>query len=83
MRQHLHALPHVHDVHDLHASQVATGIPILTAPLVVDDTCFHDGHLGELLDQVQACIHTDFGIEHSTIQFESVDHAAHEHATHE
>ncbi|HPK12863.1 MAG TPA: hypothetical protein PLP55_09265, partial [Phycicoccus elongatus] len=43
----------------------------------------HDGHLGELLDQVQACIHTDFGIEHSTIQFESVDHAAHEHATHE
>jgi cobalt-zinc-cadmium efflux system protein len=83
VRQHLHALPHVHDVHDLHASQVATGIPILTAHLVVDDTCFHDGHLGELLDQVQACIHTDFGIEHSTIQFESVDHAAHEHATHE
>lgn len=83
VRQHLHALPHVHDVHDLHASQVATGIPILTAHLVVDDTCFHDGHLGELLDQVQACIHTDFGIKHSTIQFESVDHAAHEHATHE
>ena len=27
--------PHVHDVHDLHASQVATGIPILTAHLVV------------------------------------------------
>ena len=35
VRQHLHALPHVHDVHDLHASQVATGIPILTAHLVV------------------------------------------------
>ena len=26
---------------------------------------------------------TDFGIRHSTIQFESVDHAAHEHATHQ
>ncbi|MDN5766408.1 MAG: cation diffusion facilitator family transporter [Humibacillus sp.] len=82
VRQHLLAVPHVHDVHDLHASQVATGLPVLTAHVVVDDSCFHDGHLGEMLDQLQRCIDQDFDVEHSTIQFESSGHADHEHAGH-
>ena len=75
-------LPHVHDVHDLHASQVATGLPVLTAHVVVDDSCFHDGHLGPMLDELQGCISEDFDIEHSTIQFERTAHADHEHDTH-
>ena len=29
--------PHVHDVHELHVSQVATGLPVLTAHVVVDE----------------------------------------------
>jgi cobalt-zinc-cadmium efflux system protein len=74
--------PHVHDVHDLHASQVATGLPVLTAHVVVDDSCFLDGHLGPMLDELQACLDTDFDIEHSTIQFEAATHAEHEHETH-
>ncbi|MEO6998569.1 MAG: cation diffusion facilitator family transporter [Terracoccus sp.] len=82
VREHLMALPHVHDVHDLHASQVATGLPVLTAHVVVDDSCFHDGHLGVMLDQLQRCIDQDFDVEHSTIQFESSGHADHEHAGH-
>ncbi|OFE17687.1 cation transporter [Humibacillus sp. DSM 29435] len=82
VRDHMMALPHVHDVHDLHASQVATGLPVLTAHVVVDDSCFHDGHLGEMLDQLQRCISADFNVEHSTIQFESSGHADHEHAGH-
>lgn len=82
LRTRLLALDHVHGIHDLHASQVATGIPVLTAHLVVDESCFHDGHLATLLDQVQQCVDHDFGIEHCTIQFESVSHADHEHETH-
>jgi cobalt-zinc-cadmium efflux system protein len=82
VRARILALPHVHDVHDLHASQVATGLPVLTAHVVVDDTCFHDGHLGSMLDELQHTIDTDFNVEHSTIQFEAVAHADHEHATH-
>lgn len=82
VRTHLLALGHIHEVHDLHASQVATGIPVLTAHLVVDESCFHDGHLATLLDEVQHCIDVDFGIEHSTIQFEALGHADHEHDTH-
>lgn len=82
VRAHLLALEHIHEVHDLHASQVATGIPVLTAHLVVDESCFYDGHLATLLDDVQRCIDVDFGIEHSTIQFEALGHADHEHETH-
>lgn len=82
VRAHLLALEHIHEVHDLHASQVATGIPVLTAHLVVDESCFYDGHLAPLLDDVQRCIAVDFGIEHSTIQFEALGHADHEHETH-
>ncbi|NUR07826.1 MAG: cation transporter [Nocardioidaceae bacterium] len=82
VRQRLLVHPHVHDVHDLHVSQVATGLPVLTAHVVVDDSCFHDGHLGPMLDELQRCLDQDFDIEHSTIQFEAGAHADHEHETH-
>jgi cobalt-zinc-cadmium efflux system protein len=82
VRERILRLPHVTEVHDLHATQVATGLPVLTAHVVVEDSCFHDGHLGAMLDELQACIHDDFDIEHSTIQFESARHGEHEHATH-
>jgi cobalt-zinc-cadmium efflux system protein len=82
VREHLLAMPHVHEVHDLHASQVAAGVPVLTAHVVVDDSCFHDGHLRTLLDDLQGCLADDFDVEHSTFQFESAGHAGHEHAAH-
>jgi len=82
VRQRLMTNPHVQDVHDLHATQVATGLPVLTAHVVVDDSCFHDGHLGPMLDELQRCLDADFDIEHSTIQFEAAAHADHEHQTH-
>jgi cobalt-zinc-cadmium efflux system protein len=82
VRSRVLSLPHVQDVHDLHASQVATGLPVLTAHVVVDDSCFLDGHLGPMLDEIQQAIDTDFDVEHSTIQFEAASHAEHEHETH-
>ncbi len=82
IRDRIMKLPHVLEVHDLHATQVATGLPVLTAHVVVDDSCFHDGHLGSMLDELQHCIATDFNVQHSTIQFEAAVHADHEHETH-
>jgi cobalt-zinc-cadmium efflux system protein len=82
VRHRILSVPHVVDVHDLHASLVATGLPVLTAHVVVDDSCFHDGHLGSLLDELQGCLADDFDVDHSTIQFESARHADHEHQTH-
>ena len=61
---------------------MATGLPTLTAHLVVDDSCFHDGHLAPLLDELQGALADDFDVAHSTLQFERAGHAAHEHDLH-
>ena len=84
VRDHILALPHVREVHDLHASQIATGLPVLTAHVVLDDSCFHDGHAPQLLDELQACVaeHFDVTIEHSTFQLEPASHATHEQGIH-
>ncbi len=82
VREHILAVDHVHDLHDIHASSVASDLPVLTAHVVVDDSCFRDGHLPKLLDQLQQCLAGHFDVEHSTFQFEPVGHADHEHAHH-
>jgi cobalt-zinc-cadmium efflux system protein len=82
VRQHLQQVARVQGVHDLHASQVATGLPVLTAHVVVDDSCFQDGHLPALLDELQRCLAGHFDVEHSTLQFEAGGHAAHEPSAH-
>jgi len=79
VRAHVLDVPHVRAVHDLHASTVASDLPVLTAHVVVDDECFHDGHLPRLLGQLQQCLAGHFDVEHSTFQFEPASHAAHEH----
>jgi cobalt-zinc-cadmium efflux system protein len=78
VRVHLLGVEHVSGVHDLHANLVATGLPVLSAHLTVDDNCFHDGHVHELLDNVQQCLGEHFDVHHSTFQFEPAGHAAHE-----
>jgi cobalt-zinc-cadmium efflux system protein len=85
VRGHILALPHVRAVHDLHASQIATGLPVLTAHVVLDDDCFHDGHALDLLDQLQACVakHFDVSVEHSTFQLEPRKHRDHEYSPHD
>ena len=84
VRRHILEVPHIQDVHDLHASQIATGLPVLSAHIVVDDECFHDGHIPRLLDQLQACVagHFPVSVEHSTFQFEQASHAQHETGQH-
>jgi cobalt-zinc-cadmium efflux system protein len=82
VRAHILAVPHVQALHDLHASTVASGLPVLTVHVVVDDECFHDGHLTSMLDNLQGCLAGHFDVEHSTFQFESASHLDHEHAAH-
>lgn len=85
VRDHLLELPHVQAVHDLHVSQIATGLPVLTAHVVVDDECFYDGHNARMLDDLQHCVAEHFAvqIEHSTFQLEPAGHGEHEHPTHD
>lgn len=84
VRDHLLGVELVRGVHDLHASQIATGLPVLTAHVVVDDECFHDGHVPRILDALQECVagHFAVNIEHSTFQLEPPSHAAHEAGVH-
>jgi len=84
VRRHLVGLDHVHAVHDLHASQIASGLPVLSAHVVVDDSCFSDGHAPQMLDQLQACVagHFPVAVEHSTFQLEPAGHSQHEGETH-
>ncbi len=73
VRRHILELEHVTDVHDLHASTVATGLPTLTAHVVVEDECFTDGHAAEVLHEVRECVagHFPVSIQHSTFQIET------------
>jgi len=84
VRQHILHVPHVRDVHDLHASQIASGLPVISAHVVVDDSCFRDGHAAAILDEIQGCLaaHFPVSVEHSTLQLELADHAGHEFPAH-
>ena len=79
LRTHLMSTEHVHD---LHVWTVTSDLQALSAHIVVDDSCFHDGHTPQLLDQLQACLTGHFDVEHSTFQLEPVGHAAHESGAH-
>lgn len=78
VRRHLLETRGVADVHDLHAWTITSGLPVLSAHVVVDrgvDT-------GKVLDGLGACLAGHFDIEHSTFQLELPEHRGHEGATH-
>ncbi|PYY34282.1 MULTISPECIES: cation diffusion facilitator family transporter [unclassified Curtobacterium] len=84
VRGHILELDHVIAVHDLHATLVSTGVPNLTAHVVVDDHCFTTAHAPAILDELQQCVaeHFDVPVEHSTFQLEPASHQRHEHEVH-
>ena len=70
------------DVHDLHAWTVGSGLPAVSAHVVVADRCFEDGQAARLLDELQSCLAGHFDVEHSTFQLELAGHTEHEPGTH-
>ena len=82
VRAHLLESEHVHDVHDLHVWTVTSNLPTLSAHVVIDDSCFRDGHAPRLLDELQDCLVGHFDVEHSTFQLEPASHSTHEPGTH-
>lgn len=84
VRAHMLAMPHVTGVHDLHASQIATGLPVLTAHVVVDDPYIRPVHTHQVLRQLQRCAATHFAVavEHCTFQIEPGGYVTHEKQAH-
>ncbi|MFE2377061.1 cation diffusion facilitator family transporter [Streptomyces sp. NPDC059398] len=78
VRAHILALPGVAGVHDLHAWTITSGMPVLSAHVVVSpdalDTIGHE----KMLHDLQGCLGTHFDVAHCTFQLEPGGHAAHE-----
>jgi cobalt-zinc-cadmium efflux system protein len=83
VRQHMTRLNGVRDVHELHAWTITSGLPVLSAHVVVDPEVFDDGRCFGMLDRLQDCLRGHFDVEHSTFQLEPAGHASHEHPMHD
>ncbi|NAZ16440.1 cation diffusion facilitator family transporter [Glutamicibacter soli] len=83
VRTHLEGQPGVLAVHDLHASQIASNLPVLTAHVVVKNEMFDADAAGGLLRNLQQCVaaHFEVSIEHSTFQIEPESHSVTERHT--
>lgn len=82
VRRHLLDTPGVTDVHDLHAWTITSGVPVMSAHVVVADDTLADGDCGKLLDRLHECLAGHFDVEHSTLQLEPAGHINHEGARH-
>ncbi|GAB3210254.1 cation diffusion facilitator family transporter [Marinactinospora thermotolerans] len=80
VRDHLLRQPGVLGVHDLHAWTITSGVPVMSAHVVVEDERLGDS--GRMLDELHACLSGHFDVEHSTLQLEPAGHADHEGARH-
>jgi cobalt-zinc-cadmium efflux system protein len=78
VRRHLTELDGVSDVHDLHAWTITSGLPILSAHVVVDPAVLAGGRSAAMLDTLQECLRGHFDVAHSTFQLEPTGHADHE-----
>ena len=82
VRDHICDIPGVVDVHDLHAWTITSGMPVLSAHVVVEDRWMAAGRSGEVLDALGECLSGHFDVEHCTFQVEPVGHQAHESRHH-
>jgi cobalt-zinc-cadmium efflux system protein len=82
VRAHLTEVAHVVDIHDLHAWSVASDLTTLSAHVVVEGSCFDDGHAPQILDALQNCLTEHFSVQHATFQLEPATHESHEEGLH-
>lgn len=73
VRRHMLAIPHVEDVHDLHATTIGTGLVDLTAHVTVSEQCHRDGHSLQVLAALQDCVthHFPVHVAHATFQLDA------------
>jgi cobalt-zinc-cadmium efflux system protein len=82
VRDHIKRVRGVLDVHDLHAWTITSGVPVLSAHVIVDRACISEGRSGEVLDRLGECVGGHFDVSHCTFQLEPVGHQEHEAAHH-
>jgi cation diffusion facilitator family transporter len=83
VREHMKGVDGVLDVHDLHAWTITSGMPVLSAHVVVTDEALEAGHGGRILDALCSCLGSHFDVDHCTFQLEGEHHADHEAPVHD
>ncbi|WP_406375309.1 cation diffusion facilitator family transporter [Streptomyces sp. NBC_00647] len=78
VRAHILALDGVEDVHDLHAWTITSGMPVLSAHVVVSSDVLNAIGHEKILHELQGCLGVHFDVEHCTFQLEPSGHAEHE-----
>ncbi len=75
LRTHILSTEGVIDVHDLHVWTITSGMPVMSAHVVVDETVTRMGEAHDVLDRLRDCLADHFDVEHSTFQIEPAGHA--------
>lgn len=78
VRRHIVETEGVEDVHDLHAWTITSGMPVVSAHVVVRA----GARPAEVLDRLCECLNADFDVEHCTFQLETNDRRRIEEAHH-
>lgn len=82
VREHIRRVDGVVDVNDLHAWTITSGMPVLSAHVVVSDDALAERGGGRILDELCACLGDHFDVAHCTFQLEPVTHRDHESPVH-
>lgn len=82
VREQLLSVDGVVGVHDLHAWTITSGIPVLSAHVVVDQALWDNGTTPQVLDRLSDCLGGHAVSDHSTFQLEAETHADHEGVLH-
>lgn len=78
IRSHILALPGVQDLHDLHVWTITSGLPVLSAHVVVTRESLDEQGHEKMLHDLQGCLGDHFDVVHCTFQLEPAGHAEHE-----
>lgn len=74
VRGHILGVEGVVDVHDLHVWTITSGMPVMSAHVVVDDSIVDMADAHHVLDHLCSCLSHHFDVAHSTFQLEPAGH---------
>lgn len=82
LREHILGVDGVRDVHDLHVWTITSGMPVMSAHIVVDDSVTAMAEAHAVLDRLGGCLTEHFDVAHSTFQIEPAGHRDSERHVH-
>ncbi|WP_078699132.1 cation diffusion facilitator family transporter [Aeromicrobium choanae] len=83
VRGHILGVQGVVDVHDLHVWTITSGMPVMSAHVVVDDSVVDMADAHHVLDHLCTCLSHHFDVAHSTFQLEPSGHLESERHGHD